>query len=175
MPTPEHTEEFVTLLTECQGRLYAYIRTLVRNSEDARDVLQETNLVLWRKSGEFEPQSNFAGWACRIAQFQVKAWRRDAGRDRLVFDDSLLDQLSDEAKNRTGAADTLQSALPHCLGKLTDPDRGLLRRRYFESEPVKAIAAEQHRSPNAVSRSLYRIRNTLLACIERALRKEEEP
>ena len=36
-----------------QRKLYAYIHTLVDDSTAAWDVLQETNVVLWRKQAEF--------------------------------------------------------------------------------------------------------------------------
>jgi len=44
-------------------------------------VLQETNLVLWRKADEFNEEMSFVTWACAIAKFQVKAQRRDMQRD----------------------------------------------------------------------------------------------
>jgi DNA-directed RNA polymerase specialized sigma24 family protein len=47
---------------------------------DARDVLLETNLVLWQKIGEFEPGSNFGAWARKIAYFQALAFLRDRKR-----------------------------------------------------------------------------------------------
>lgn len=42
--------EFIQLLTTHQSRLYAYILTLVFDPNDADDVLQETNTVLWSKA-----------------------------------------------------------------------------------------------------------------------------
>ena len=41
--------EFVQRLTGCQPRLYAYIVTLVLDSHEAEDVLQQANLVMWEK------------------------------------------------------------------------------------------------------------------------------
>ena len=64
-------EAFVQLMTEHQGRLYAYVLSLLGDPDQANDVLQETNLVLWRNAGEFQMGSNFRAWAFRIAHFQV--------------------------------------------------------------------------------------------------------
>jgi len=91
--TKEQTERFVQQLTGCQTRLYAYILMLLPNHDNAADVLQETNLVLWRKADEFVDGTEFGAWACRIAHFQVLAWLRDAQRDRHVFDPELLGSL----------------------------------------------------------------------------------
>ena len=69
----EQKENFVRLLIEAQGSLYAFILTLLANADTAKDVLQETNLVLWRKNEEFEAGTHFFAWARRIAEFQVMA------------------------------------------------------------------------------------------------------
>ena len=45
----EPDKEFVYQLTDWQNRLFGYLVTLLGNLHDARDVLQETNLVLCRK------------------------------------------------------------------------------------------------------------------------------
>ena len=51
---PEAAEQFVERLGSCQDRLFAYILMLLSNRDAALDVLQETNLVLWRKAAEFD-------------------------------------------------------------------------------------------------------------------------
>jgi DNA-directed RNA polymerase specialized sigma24 family protein len=41
-------QEFVSQLTASQGRMRAFIVTLMPGSSDVGDVLQETNLALWK-------------------------------------------------------------------------------------------------------------------------------
>ena len=53
MDDRQFSEQFVQLLTENQNRIYGYIYSLLGNFERSADVLQETNLVLWRKNSEF--------------------------------------------------------------------------------------------------------------------------
>ena len=64
------------LLTGTQSRLYAYICSLIGGAAGARDVLQETNLVLWDKAQEYDPARPFLPWAYRIAYLQVLAYRK---------------------------------------------------------------------------------------------------
>ena len=54
-----------------QRPLYAYILTLLPNRSEAEDILQETNLILCRKAGEYNPEGHFQGWAFNIARYQV--------------------------------------------------------------------------------------------------------
>ena len=59
--------QFVTLLTSHQGRLFAYVLSLVGDADQARDVMQETNAVLWQKSADFEIGTNFSAWMIKTA------------------------------------------------------------------------------------------------------------
>jgi len=169
--------EFVRRLTGCQPRLYAYITTLVLDPHEADDVLQQANLVMWEKLDEFLACENFDALACRVAYFQVLAYRRDRSRDRrrLLFDDQLIENLAVAAGGKTDAFQGYLAALRDCMAKLPDVQRELVRRRYEPGGSVNNIAADSGDSPNSVSASLYRIRKLLLACIRENLAKDRDP
>ncbi|MFN7134755.1 MAG: guanylate kinase, partial [Myxococcales bacterium] len=59
-------------------------RRLRERKTDSEEVIQETNLVLWREFDRFQEGTNFAAWACRVALNQVLAWRKKRQRDRLL-------------------------------------------------------------------------------------------
>jgi RNA polymerase sigma-70 factor (ECF subfamily) len=163
------TGEFVQLLTGVQSRLYAYICTLLCESAGARDVLQETNLVLWDKAGEYDPARPFLPWAYRIAYLQVLAYRKSCARSRLVFDDLLVSELAEETTRHGADFDQRLEALGHCIGKLPAPRREMLDRRYGQGDSVEQIAERLRKAPNVVAASLYRIRKMLMECIESRL------
>lgn len=153
-------------MTRSQRRLYAFIYSLVRNASDAEDVLQETNLVLWQKSAEFQPGTEFMSWACRVAQYQVMAFRKKKQRTREHFDEQLIAMLSDEAQQRLQTFDLRHDALLDCMKRLPDNQRSLIAQRYEPGGSVNAMAEHSQRSPKAVSEALRRIRETLLRCIQ---------
>ena len=161
-------EAFVQLLTEAQLPLLQYIATLLGDMHVAQNVLQETNMVLWRKADDYQPGTSFASWAHRVAYWQVKAYARDRGRDRLVFDEQLIEQLASTDPSE-GADAEARLALRHCLTRLTTPHRELLRLRYEGEMSIKTIAKQVNKSENAIKTGLLRIRRTLLRCIERKL------
>ena len=68
-PNPTRTEEFVELSSSHQRQLLGYIFTLVGNMDDAEDLLQQTNLILWRKFDDYQPGTDFIRWACYVAAF----------------------------------------------------------------------------------------------------------
>jgi RNA polymerase sigma-70 factor (ECF subfamily) len=163
------TSEFVQLLTGTQSRLYTYICSLIGEAAGARDVLQETNLVLWEKAQDYDPSRPFLPWAYRFAYLQVRAHRQKCARSRLVFDDQLVSELAEEFLRRDENHDRRLEALEHCLEKLPGPRREILDRRYRDGETVDRIAQRMHKAPNVIAASLYRIRNTLHECIESKL------
>jgi RNA polymerase sigma-70 factor (ECF subfamily) len=165
--------EFVGQVTRHQRRLYAFIYALLRHPADAEDVLQECNLVLWRKSAEFHAGTDFLAWAFRIAQLQVLAFRKKQARAREQFDDTLIAQLADEAPRHLEAHfDRRQQALLACLQRLRPEQRTMLARRYEPGGSVNEMARASGRAPKAVSEALRRLRDTLMQCIQRRLALE---
>ena len=167
----EISAQFVQLLTTLQSRLYAYLCTLLANAGDARDVLQETNLVLWQKAGSYDFARPFEPWAIRFAHFQALAWRKRQSRERLVFGDDTFDSLAAEFHGPHGGDEELR-ALEECLGKLPEKQRALVARRYQDAEPVNEIAASEGKPPNVIAAFLYRARKSLAECIAAALGTE---
>lgn len=162
-------EEIVAHITGCQSSLYAYILSLIPNPQRAEDLLQETNLVLWRKRDEFEPGTSFIAWACQVAYFNVLGFRRKMARDRHTFDDALFDYLAERQIERADELEERRVALRNCLEKLPDNQRELIRARYEPGASVQRMADERSTTEGALSQMLYRIRATLLSCIKKAI------
>ena len=168
--SPENAEErIVGLIARHQPEIHRYILALLPDRMLADDVVQETNLVLWRKASEYNPEQPFLPWAFGIAWFQIKAARRDSARDRHVFDDELVEILAAENEQEPDPID-LAEALEHCLSELPDRQRKLILDRYQPGATVQDLASARSKSPTALSLSLLRIRKALELCIERKLK-----
>lgn len=161
--------EFVTELTRHQRQLHAFILTMVWDFEEADDLLQETNLALWRKADEFDATRDFLPWAMQFARFQVKAWLKRRQRVPPAFNDAAIDRLMHRSIDAAAQDDARRSALEDCLQRLPDAQRRLLAKRYSPDVSVAEMAREQGMNPAALSQALRRIRIALLTCIERKL------
>ena len=168
------SSQFVCLLTEYQNAIYAYILTLISDRSRARDLLQETNLTLWKKAKDFEEGTNFLAWARKVAYFHVLAFRRKMARDRLVFDDDVLDYLAERQDERADEVSNKTEALRVCLQKLPKAQRELVQARYQPGGSVKDMAENMQRSVGSISQTLYRIRHTLLTCIEKTMAQQKQ-
>lgn len=162
-------QEFTKLLVAHQRRLYAFVYVLVQNRATADDLLQEVSATLWQKFAEFESGTNFAAWAMQIARYHVLNWRRRQANLPLALDDTQLAELADFAETLVSSQESRQDALAVCLEKLTASQRELIRRRYEADEPVSLIALSHRLTERAIYKSLTRIHQSLLGCIERQL------
>jgi len=166
------TEEFIELLTGAQSAVFGYIMSLCHDHARSQDILQETNMTLWRKAGDFEEGTNFTAWACRTAYFHVLNHRRKQSREQLVFDEDVLDYLAERQEERALNSQDRIAALRGCLEKLPEDQRRLVERRYEPGASVQAIAESDGKSEGAISQALYRIRAALQRCVEKQLSKE---
>jgi RNA polymerase sigma-70 factor (ECF subfamily) len=156
----------------CQSRLYAFIMSLVCDPDQAADILQQTNLVMWEKSAQFTPGTNFSAWAYQIARFQVMAHRQKRRRDRHVFDDETLSSIASVFDDRIDGLEDKLTALSRCMNQLNDDSRSLIRVRYGDGFSVKQIADQLGHSANRVAVRLHRLRLALLECMERGTLQE---
>lgn len=162
------SREFVRLLTDHQSRLYAYVFALVAEEAAVSDVLQETNLVLLEKCDEAMAAKNFTAWAFGVARRKAMTHWQSRGRERLVFDQSLLQMLADDGERAAEKTAGRLGQLKRCIAQLPELARRVIDARYEAGQTVSQIAALIGRSTTATSQLLYRTRLTLLQCIEAA-------
>lgn len=172
MPQNKTSEAFVRQLTENQPRLYGYVYSLLGDHSRAADVVQETNLVLWRKIDEFDAGKPFLAWALGIARFQVLASLRDQKRDRLMLDAELADQLSGEVARQSEQLEDVRRSLRDCVQQLAPRGRELIDMRYFRGLSTSEIATKLDRSLSAIKTGILRVRRDLADCVERRLERE---
>ncbi|MEM9283359.1 MAG: sigma-70 family RNA polymerase sigma factor [Verrucomicrobiota bacterium] len=173
MPTTEPSTEFIQLLTTHQSRLYAYALSLMGDRQQALEVMQETNLVMWRKRDQFQLGTNFGAWMLKIAYFQVLSHRRKLNRQAIfIEDESFLSELAVEVEESSAFIEEQQAALSLCITKLPERQRDLVRRRYSEGGSIRSVAEQTGSVASAVKQALFRARNNLIDCVRRQMKEQ---
>ena len=162
-------EEFIRAFTQSQRPLFLYLLPLLGNPADADEVLQETNLVIWKKRNQFEPGSNFLAWGRTIARLEVFRFRRSRGRRLTYLDDGLLELVAKRSEIIGDETERRQEALANCMQQLRPKDRELIQLRYAAGSNGDHVARQLGRPANSVYQSLGRIRRTLMECIQHRL------
>lgn len=178
MPDPhsnEHDDEVVQLIASCQRPLFLYVWGLLFSQELAEDVLQDTNLVLWRKRHEYVSGTNFFAWACRIAYFEVCKARDQRRRQMPAFSDMFVDHLMPEITSLAEEPSQMQAFLQECVEGLDDRQRNLLERRYANGATTQTVAGDVGQSVRTVNRSLSRIHQILFECINGKITGDQRP
>ncbi len=172
--SPERdSSHFADLMAGNQPRLAGYIRALIGDDQAAKDVLQETNVTLLKKSRDFTVGTNFMAWAFRIAYFEVLTWRRSRGRDRLSFNNEIVESLAETIEEISPEYEDRLAALRNCLPLLPERQREIVERRYLRAESVQEIAKDLGFKANAASQLLFRARLNLLKCIHQSTLSSE--
>ena len=162
-------ERFMRLWTSAQPAVANYVHALVRDHSAAKDVLQETALVLFRRFTDYDGQRPFLAWALGIARFQVMGLQRDAARSRVAFDDELLARFTDTWAELAPASSDRSAVLQSCIERLAAHAHRLVQLRYFEDLTAEQIAQRLGGNGPAVRVNLQRIREQLRVCVERQL------
>ena len=162
-------DEFLRLFTANEPAIHAFVRSLVPTRDDAREVMQEVAVVLWRKFSGFASGEDFRKWAFGVARYEVLAYARDKARDRHVFDEALLLTLADESARSQDAREAQRAALELCLQKLDAKQRELVLHAYAPGVRIDQLALERGQTAMALYKVLHRVRLALVACTRREL------
>lgn len=172
--SPPDAGLFVQLMMRHQEDLIRFVLPLAGSLEDARDVVQEAAVNLWRKFSEYDPAQPFRPWAKSFARYAVLMHHRK--RRRFTFlTEELIDNLIEHQESEDDrAAGRRRAALDTCLGKLPEADRKLLERRYRDrSATLQQTAGDAGVTANVLYKALGRIRKQLLTRIERRVAAED--
>ena len=154
-----------------QPRLYGFILKRLADQDQARDVLQRTNLVICQKAGDYKPGTSFSAWTFTIARFQLMAWRKNQSRNRLVFSDTAYEQIDRKPEQPEVVDDARVDVLKDCVKQLNADENKLLKQRYKEDLTPATIASTMNMSVDAIGMRLSRIRKKLGQCIQQKLQK----
>jgi RNA polymerase sigma-70 factor (ECF subfamily) len=161
------TELLVRLLTRHQDELFRYIFALLPHEEDARDVLQETSVALFRKFEDYDPGKPFLAWAYRFAYLEVLKQRERNLRGSRLLNLDLIERLAREREQLEPVLQARLQALEQCLEELPAADRELIRQRYQAKARAEELVRQSGASRRTLFRQLDRIRRRLYDCISR--------
>ena len=162
--------EFIRLFTSHEMRLRAFAFSLIPHWDDAEEVLQQANLVLWQKFDQFQPGTSFFSWACKVIHLTAKDFRKRQSREKVRFSDEFLELVADQTEDLQGDLAERERLLTNCMEKLKEKHRTMLHLRYQQSCSVQHVAAALGSSSKAIYQALSRVHKALYDCVERGRR-----
>ncbi len=120
-----------------------YLRSLLRDEEDAAEAFSQFAENLWKGLGSFRADASLRTWAFRVAYNAAlnqrdEAWRRRARR----FEPGEASRIADEVRTKTVIrVERQRRALDELRAALTDDERSLLALRIDQGLSWAEIAA----------------------------------
>ncbi|ARN56510.1 sigma-70 family RNA polymerase sigma factor [Sedimentisphaera salicampi] len=169
----EDTNRFLRLLMKHEKRVYAFILSMVSNSNDADDIMQEVTTVMWKKFPNYKETMNFSSWAMTIAKYQVLSFYKKNKNRKVKFSSNLLELLEQDYCNAE-PVDERTELLEVCLKELKTLDKDIIRLRYEDNLTLKSIGAKISKSTRATHYALARIHKLLMNCVRRKMAGQNE-
>lgn len=168
----EQHDQFLRLFMEHEEALRLFVRSLLFNQEESREVMQEVAIVLWRKFDASLDILSFRRWAFGVAKMEVLSFRRDRARDRLIFSDDIAELMERTVLQQADTLEHERIALEDCVGKLPADQRELVNTAYEPGVKKNDMARELGWTSMALYKKLHRIRLLLMECVRRELALE---
>ena len=162
----DQNAEFVRLWTQYHRDIERYVYSMIPRSADAAEVVQVVSVKLWEKWEKYDHERPFIPWAMRFAYLEILKWRQRLAREKLVFSDELLEQLSSTHEELDPLMEMRRKILGQCLEKLNKEERELVLLRYGRHGAIKEEAERTGKKMHKLYYALERIRVQLLNCID---------
>lgn len=168
MSDPDAHERFMRLFLQHELAILRSVLVCIPQLADARDVVQETAVALWKHFPSYQPERPFINWACGFARIEVRRFLRTAHRRALLSEQAAAAVM---ASDETFAPAWMERErqLADCRARLPSEHARLLDGYYFEEATVETLAKRYGRTTEATYKLLQRIRSALLDCMDRKI------
>ncbi len=147
---------FKELITLYKERLYWHIRNMVKDHEDAHDVLQNTFLKIFRNIAQFKGESQLFSWMYRIATNEAISFMNKKARRLQISSEDLQNHLIDNLESDVYfEGDEIQLKLQKAINTLPAKQQQVFNMKYFEDLKYREIAEILKTSEGALKASYH--------------------
>ncbi len=136
-------EAFMTIIETYQRKVFAMAFSILRDREDALDVVQETFFRFYRKADLYREGSSFQGWLFRIAKnLCVDHYRKNTRRRRELESSKSLDeiQVAADPDPVVSGATEMRDATSRCIDRLAGRQRLVFVLRHIDELQFNEIS-----------------------------------
>ncbi|NRD19746.1 RNA polymerase sigma factor [Winogradskyella eckloniae] len=147
---------FRELLQLYKERLYWHIRKIVKNHNDADDVLQNTFIKIYRSIDKFKGDSQLFSWIYRIATNEsITLINKNAKRLQITNEEYQTKAINNLESDVYFEGDAIQLKLQKAIATLPEKQQLVFNMRYFEDLKYKDMAEILETSEGALKSSYH--------------------
>jgi RNA polymerase sigma-70 factor (ECF subfamily) len=163
------TPLFELLIRRYNQRLYRVARSILRDEQEAEDVMQHAYVSAFAHLGQFEGRARFSTWLTRIAVHEALARRRKRWREPLAMPPLEAQPPSPRSPETDPEAHALhverRRLLAAAIDALPATYRGVFVMTQLEGLTGSEVAARLGLRPDAVRARLHRARSRLRSAL----------
>jgi RNA polymerase sigma-70 factor, ECF subfamily len=163
-------EAFGALVQQHSRKVFQLAYRMMRNEQDAEDVVQECFLRAYRQLGRFEARADFGTWLYRIAancavdMMRTRGHRINAVAETL--DESApLPEAGRPGPDRLAASAEIDRLVTHALNDLTAIERAAFTLRHHEGRSIDEICRTLNLGKSAAKHAVFRAVRKLRATL----------
>lgn len=166
-----NNNKFEVLLRNESGRLYNYLLKILRNKEDAEDILQETFIAFHKKMNSIK-DSSYKSYLFRTAYHKaLNLIKKRNAKNKLVTNFPEMEHFADgSAKNNEQQNELVKDA----LSKLKPEEALLIDLQFYQKMSYKQIAEVLETTQSAVDSKLVRAKKKLIKIITEQKKMQEK-
>lgn len=154
---------FAILVEKYEAKVYNYVCYLLKNQEDAEEIVQDTFVKAYRSLGQFRGDSSFSTWIIRIAHRNCLTFFRKKRPQKVSIDH--VGELGSESSDNPAKELTLddrRKVLADALEKLKPEERSLVTLFYYNELSIQEVSDVSGQSLSNVKVILHRSRKKLV-------------
>lgn len=148
---------WLSLVKRYEKRLYNYAYRMGGNADDARDMLQEILMAMYRNLGAYRGEGPFPAWLFRLASFRCTDFLRR--RRPYVQDTEQMDLMADERSDRHPEANMIGTQrnreVVRLMSSLSRDQRLVVELKFFQHFTFDEIGSQLGISSNTAKTRLY--------------------
>jgi RNA polymerase sigma-70 factor (ECF subfamily) len=134
---------FRDIVSLYQQKVFLLAFSILRNREDALDVVQETFMRLYQKLDSYEKGRNFQAWLLQIAKnLSIDYYRKHLGKRREMETEKRVEELqlaADDSRSNPESSE-LRTVISRSLERLGERQRLIFLMKHFNGLEYKEIA-----------------------------------
>ncbi len=146
-------DAFIMVVRTYQHRVFAMAYSILRNKEDALDIVQEAFLRLYRKADLYKEGSSFQAWLLQITRnLCVDHYRKNIRNKKELESPKALDefQLAAAPDPATGLGAEMKDIVSRCIEKLANRQRMVFVLRHVDELQFNEISQTMNISVGTV-------------------------
>lgn len=147
---------FTKLVSLYKERLYWHIRNMVKNHNDADDVLQNVFIKVYKNIQKFKGESKLYSWMYRIASNESITFLNQRAKKYKISNEELQQQLIDNLESDVYfEGDEIQLKLQKAIASLPPKQQQVFNMKYFEELKYKEMSEILKTSEGALKASYH--------------------